>query len=264
MGSFDGRVVLITGAAGGIGRALCEVFGIRGARIVANDLNREGLDNLVKSLEGIGVSVLAEVADVSDTAAVQGLVEAAVSHYGRVDILVNNAALKTNRPGSNVPVTQMSDDLWDRTLAVNLRGPFLVSRAVARYLIRQGQGGRLINVTSAAWRTARAGAAHYCASKAGLVQLTRALALELAPHKVNVNAVSPGFIDVEPRPLPEARLAYIEARKKQIPWGRLGTPKDVAYAALFLASPEAEFITGTVLEVDGGDHAGIIVPPSSE
>jgi 3-oxoacyl-[acyl-carrier protein] reductase len=180
-----------------------------------------------------------------------------VRRYGRVDILVNNAGIC---PSSLVK--DMAAEEWDTVMATNLRAPFLLSQAVARHMIEAGRGGKIVNVTSGSYKSARRGAAHYCCSKAGLEMLTRVLALELAEHRINVNAVAPGLTDVGPHF--NATPQYKETLIRNIPWGRMATPDEIARAVLFLASDEAEYVTGETLSVDGGSLAGRYILPLNE
>src|SRR5258708_7666124 len=148
----------------------------------------------------------------------------------------------------------MEEDEWDRVMDTNLKGAFLVVRAAGRQMVKQGRGGSMCLISSGAYRSARRGASHYCASKAGLVLLAQTLSLELAEHRINVNVVSPGFIEVGLRP--GVSVEYRETIKHDIPWGRFGEPSEIANAVQFLSSPEAEFMTGSVMTVDGGSGAG--------
>src|SRR5206468_1228933 len=166
-----------------------------------------------------------------------------------VDIAVNNAAVYPN-----TPVVEMAEEEWDLVLDTNLKGAFLFTRAAARQMIAQGRGGKLCLIASGAYRSARRGASHYCASKAGLVLLAQTLALELAEHRINVNVVSPGFIEVGRRP--GVSVEYRERIVQDIPLGHFGNPSDIAGAVAYLCSKEADFVTGSVLTVDGGSGAG--------
>lgn len=243
------RSVLVTGAADGIGRAIAGHFASSGDRVGLIDYDAAKLDKTTEELSTRGGDVMRLHADVRDAASVEDAVRRAVAQYGGLDVAVNNAAVYPN-----TPVVDMSEDEWDRVLDTNLKGAFLFARAAARQMIDQGRGGKLCFIASGAYRSARRGASHYCASKAGLVLLAQTLALELAEHRVNVNVVSPGFIEVGLRP--GVSVPYREKIKQDIPWGRFGEPVEIAHAVGFLCSPEAEFITGSVLTVDGGSGAG--------
>jgi 3-oxoacyl-[acyl-carrier protein] reductase len=243
------RSVLITGAADGIGRGMAACFAQHGDRVALLDYDGEKLERTAAELRNRGGQVLAIQTDVRDAAAVDAAVARTVEVHDGLDVAINNAAVYPN-----TPVVDMAEDEWDRVLDTNLKGAFLFSRASARQMLRQGRGGKLCFIASGAYRSARRGAAHYCASKAGLVLLAQTLALELAEQRINVNVVSPGFIEVGLRP--GVSIPYREKIKHDIPWGRFGEPEEVAQAVMFLCSPEAEFITGTVLSVDGGSSAG--------
>lgn len=253
---LGGQVALVSGAAHGIGAGIARAFAAAGAAVVAADIDGPGASTLADELQGAGARSVAVPVDVADPEQVGMLVERTLAAFAHVDILVNNAGVKTNSPGSSAEVLEMPLTLWQRTLAVNLTGPFLVTQAVARAMIRRGQGGKVINITSGAARSARRSAAHYCSSKAGLSMLTRVLAIELAPHRINVNAVAPGLVLLEDPAASPARQAYLEAMLKSIPAGRFGTPDDVAAAVLFFASPAADYITGEEIHVSGGSQAG--------
>ena len=243
------RSVLITGAADGIGRGIARCFADRGDRVALLDYDADKLERTVAELRAGGRQALAIQADVRDAAAVDAAVERTVAAHDGLDVAVNNAAVYPN-----TPVVDMAEEEWDRVMDTNLKGGFLFARAAARQMVRQGRGGKLCLIASGAYKSARRGAAHYCASKAGLVLLAQTMALELAERRINVNVVAPGFIEVGLRP--GVSIPYREKIKHDIPWGRFGQPEEIAQSVLFLCSPEAEFITGSVLAVDGGSSAG--------
>jgi NAD(P)-dependent dehydrogenase (short-subunit alcohol dehydrogenase family) len=245
---LSGQVALITGGNRGIGRAIAEVFAQAGAKLalVARNavLLEEVAADLCRSHPGGQRAVLALPADVADETQINRAVEQVVEAWGRLDILVNNAGQISF--GS---IMQIEPKDWQRAIAVNLTGAYLCSRAAAPLMQRQ-QYGRIINIASISAQTGGvSGGVHYAASKGGLISMTKTLARDLAPYGVTVNAIAPGQIDADPGLLtPEARQRLIG----MIPLGRLGEPRDIAYAALFLASPMAAYITGATLDVNGG------------
>ncbi len=249
-----GRVVLVTGAARGIGRGIAEAFAAAGDRVVVADHDGDEADRVAGALRAAGADALAVRVDVRDAAAVGAMVAGAVERFGRIDVLVNNAGVYPN-----TPVLEMAEAEWDAVFDTNAKGAFLVSQAVAAAMVARGGGGRIVNISSGAAVLGRPGAAHYCASKAAVDMFTKVLAIELAPHGILVTAVAPGLIAV-----PGADLApeYVEALVALTPVKRAGQPADVANAVLFLASPAASFITGTILGVDGGGLAGRPLPLS--
>ena len=177
---------------------------------------------------------------------------------GPVTIAVANAGIVPN-----CPVLDMSVEEWDRAIETNLRGTFLTCRTAARSMVDGGRPGRIITIASGAYMSGRVGASHYSASKAGIVMLTKVLAMELAERGITVNSIAPGYIKVRPDNPPPERSAFQDAMLKNIPMGRQGTPADVAQAALFLASPAADYVTGEVLAVNGGAFAGrMYLPPN--
>jgi len=247
----QGKITIVTGGASGIGAAIAERFAAEGAEAIAADLAcaEDGLTG------GGKPRLHRHKLDVSDGASVQRLVEAVLARFERVDVLVNCAGIGANKPFLDTPV-----ELFDRILAVNLRGTFLMSQAVARRM--QPEGGSIINIGSISGLRGNLGRAAYGASKGGLVTMSEVMAVELASRKIRVNVIAPGPIET---PLVEAMLSPAERAiwTRQLPLGRYGTAAEVAAAAVFLASDEASYITGHVLAVDGGFLAGGVIenPP---
>ncbi len=242
---LEGKTAIVTGGSRGIGAAVAAVLGERGAAVVVSGRDAGRLKVTSDELEGRGFAVLGVVADASKREDADRLVEAARERFGRVDVLVNNAGI--TRDGL---VLRMKDDDWDRVMEVNLRGAFLMTRAVAKVLVRQKSGGRIVNVASTAGAMGNAGQANYSAAKAGLIGLTKATARELAHWAILVNAVAPGLIETDmaasiPADAREALLA-------QVPLKRIGTAREVAEMVGFLAGDEAAYVTGQVFHVNGG------------
>ncbi len=239
-----GKVAIVTGASRGIGRSISVALAGQGAKVVASARNAEALDNLVAEIKALGGEALAVVGDVAVEADANNLIEQAVAAYGQLDILVNNAGI--TRDGL---LLRMKNDDWDAVLDTNLKGAFLCIRAAAKFMSKQ-RSGRIINISSVVGEMGNAGQANYCASKAGLLGLTKSVARELARRNVTVNAITPGFIvtDMTENMTDKAR----EAMTEQIPLGRLGLAEDVAHAVLFLASDQSSYITGQVLGINGG------------
>ncbi len=238
------RVAIVTGASRGIGKSISLALAASGAKIVAVDIDLAATEAMVAELKANGSEAIAVQGNVTVAADAEKMVNAGVEAFGRVDILVNNAGITRD-----ALLLRMKDDDWDAVLSVNLKGAFLCSRAAAKVMSKQ-RYGRIINIASVVGQMGNAGQANYCASKAGLMGLTRSNARELARRNVTVNAVAPGFIATDmTEALPEKTRQELAA---QIPLERLGSADDIANAVVFLAQENSGYITGQVLGVNGG------------
>jgi NAD(P)-dependent dehydrogenase (short-subunit alcohol dehydrogenase family) len=250
MGRLDGRVALITGAGSGMGREICLVFSSEGARIAAVDIDEGSLEATAAAVRGGGGEVATFVADVAREDQVRDAVDGAAERFGALHILSNNAGVLWR--DQDVSVLDVEEGVWDRVLAINVKGIVWVCKYGVPKLIEAG-GGAIVNVGST---NALLGDTipqdAYTASKGAVVSLTRNLAVQFAPHGIRANCIHPGFTDTPMQTVRTSDPAWVEAAKAAIPLGRLGTPRDVANAALFLASDEASYITGVELVVDGG------------
>ncbi|MFN8455142.1 MAG: 3-oxoacyl-ACP reductase family protein [Anaerolineae bacterium] len=244
---LQNKIAIVTGAASGNGRGIALRLAEEGAKITVADVSLAGAQETVALIEAAGGQALAVRADVSQKEQVEAMVAATVQHFGGVDILVNNAGVE-----SLIPFLDLPEAEWDRILAVNLKGPFLCSQAAAREMVKGGQGGKIVNIASINSAVVLAGQAHYTSSKGGLLLLTKAMALDLAPYNINVNAVGPGVIETAMTANSLSNPARKEMFLNRIPLKRIGQPRDIGNAVLFLASDEADYITGTILYVDGG------------
>jgi NAD(P)-dependent dehydrogenase (short-subunit alcohol dehydrogenase family) len=246
------KVALITGAGQGIGREIALRFAKEGARVVVADLNEQHAAAVAVEIRAAGGKATGLEIDVTQPTMIGAAIDETLRRFGRLDVLVNNAGI-----GSNQPVLEMSLEEWERNLRVNLTGTFLCAQAAGRVMVKQG-AGRIINIASISGQRGGVGRAAYGAAKAGVIQLTRVMAVELAPLGVGVNAISPGPIDTDQSRgthTPDTRRAYLE----RIPLKRYGAGAEIAAAAVFLASDDASFVIGHILNVDGGfDAAGLI------
>ncbi len=272
MDRFKKKVALVTGVgrATGIGAGIARRLAMEGADIAISDIcarfedapdygmgSWDQLQSTADSINALGVRAIAIKCDVTKTDEVDAMVEQTVSELGQIDILVNNAG---GSPGA-APVLMMEESAWKRTLDINATGTFLCSRAAARRMIEQGEGGKIVNLSSRTAKTPTIYLAAYIAAKQAVIGLTRTMALEVAPFKINVNAVCPGYIDTELMREGHVKMAeaagvtvndIVAEKIKNIPLGRAGTPEDVAGVVAFLCSNDADYMTGQAINITGG------------
>jgi len=240
---LSNKIAIVTGSGRGIGKAIALKLAEVGATVVVNDID-ESAKSVAEEIRAMDRQSLAILADVSLAPDVTRLVEATIATHGKIDILVNNAGITRDQL-----VVRLSEEDWDKVLDVNLKSVFLCTRAVLKYMIKQ-RWGRVISITSIVGTMGNPGQANYASAKAGIIGFTRTIAKEVASRGITANAIAPGFIDTEmTQHLDEKRRQELIGR---IPIGYLGSPRDVAEAVAFLASDEARYITGQVLNVDGG------------
>jgi NAD(P)-dependent dehydrogenase (short-subunit alcohol dehydrogenase family) len=250
---LKGRTAMLTGA-GRLGKAIASELARAGASVGVVDMKADAAAKVADTARSEGAPKTTHVgADVSKTAEVENAVETLERELGPVDVLVNAHGIFPNRP-----VLEMDDDEWDRVFAVNTRGTMLTCRAVARRLVARGAPGAIVNISSGAATSARAGGAHYTGSKAAVNMLTHVLAIELGPHRIRVNAIAPGLILDDVLKVGEEYhgAKYPEMMLAMTPLGRTGAPEDIAPAVVFLASDLSGWTTGSILEITGGSHAG--------
>ena len=280
MYDLNGKVAIVTGAGGrhGIGRAIATRLAREGADVVVTDIPQsldairdedrlegwEGLPSVVREIEAVGWQSMGLFSDVSDSGQVDQMVGQVLERFGHIDILVNNAG---SRPGRDrVPVVELEEDAFDEVMRVNVRGTYLCSRAVARHMVARNQGGKIIIISSGAGKRGIARYAVYCASKFALIGFTQALAQEMAPHRVNVNAICPGLVDTERvdfiaaalaaegQSAEEHRAMMVRERSTRVPMGRIAQGDDIAKMAAFLSSAESDYMTGLSISVSGGSE----------
>ncbi len=244
----DGSVAIVTGAGRGIGSAIALAYARQGARVVVNYSRSEvAAQELVAQIQSEGFCAIPMKADIDDLCQHQALIEAALDNFGRLDILVNNAAASARES-----FLEARPETWDLLFNVNLRGPYFLSKLAAQSMVNGSCGGKIINISSVHDIEPAVNCSAYCITKAGLLMLTKALALELASHHINVNAISPGAIHTDINRVVLASPAYRKSVLERIPCQRIGGVDDVAGAAVFLASAASDYITGTTIYVDGG------------
>ena len=266
-GRLEGKVALITGGASGIGRGCALRFAAEGAAIVVADVNGERAENVVAEVIAAGGAAESVVADTASEASVDNMVAAAIKAFGQVDACVAAAGISHANYVSREIEDQAGADRmdrndlvlldkalanWQRVIDVNLTGVMLTDRAVARHLVERNSGGTIVNIASVAAMTALKGSADYCVSKAGVWMLTKCLSVELARHKIRVNAVGPGYIKTSMSGSSVAHQPWVDARVAETPLRRLGEPVDIANACLYLSCEESSFVTGEIIFPDGG------------
>jgi len=241
-----GEVALVTGGSQGIGQVIVERLAAEGAAVAILARTRENVDAVADTLTERGADALGLTCDVTDRVQVRAAVEAVVARFGRVTILVNHAGIVRHEP-----FLEISDETWDDLLRVNLTGMFIVAQEVARSMVELGVHGRIVNMGSAAAHIAHSNQTVYGVTKAGIEAMTRSMAFDLAPHQIIVNAVAPGTIETS-FSLGSMPAEAVAERVRRIPLGRLGRPEEVASVIAMLASPDASYVTGAVVPIDGG------------
>jgi NAD(P)-dependent dehydrogenase (short-subunit alcohol dehydrogenase family) len=241
------KVVVVTGGAAGLGRAIGIRCAQEGAQVVLADVNRDGLQNVAAEIESAGGQALTVKVDVREKADVDQMVERAVQTFGKIDVLVNNAGVFSHIPFLELPVEE-----WDRMMDIHTKGTFLCSQAVLKHMVANKIQGSLIHLSSISGFVAFTGSAHYCAAKGAILQISKVLALEFGPYGIRSNAIAPGTFDTQMNAWFLEDAASRESSLKSIPLNRLGKPEEIASAVVFLASDEASYFNGANLLIDGG------------
>jgi glucose 1-dehydrogenase len=246
---LEGKVAIVTGSATGIGEAIVQRFAREGAAVTIDYVQGQDqqANDVCAAIGKKGGKALAVEASVSDAGDVQKLIDQTVQAFGKLDIFVNNAGIEKKVPFVDIPL-----DLWEKTIAVDLTGPFLCAQAAARQMVKQGGNGRIINISSVHEDIPMPTNAAYCAAKGGLRMLMRTICVELAPHKITVNNIGPGAIDTPMDAPLKQHPEEMHELLSEIPLGRMGQPDEVAGLAVFLASDEAAYVTGSTYFIDGG------------
>jgi 3-oxoacyl-[acyl-carrier protein] reductase len=250
MARLQDRVIIVTGGAQGIGRAYCERLAEEGANLVIADINLAAAEAAAEHLRGLEVEALALQTDVADVTATEQMARATLERFGRIDALVNNAAMYQRPAVSRGPFEELPVEEWDRLMAVNVRGTFLCARAVVPHMKQQGHG-KIVNVSSSTVFSGTPWFAHYVTSKAGVIGFTRVLAKELGDFNINVNAIAPG-LTLSLDEADQQHMQYQETRAAGRSMKRIEEPKDLVGAVAFLCSSDSDFMTGQTLVVDGG------------
>jgi NAD(P)-dependent dehydrogenase (short-subunit alcohol dehydrogenase family) len=239
---LTGRVAIVTGAASGIGLGIAQLFIKEGSKVVFSDINESGK----AASDAAGDNALFIQCDISDTGSIKNLVAKTLAAFGTIDILINNAGILRQNP-----ISETSDEEWNAVINTNLKCPFLLTREVLQIFEKHGKG-KIVNIASIAGIIGYENLLPYCASKGGIIAMTRALALEFAPKRINVNCICPGAIKTGMTKMIEENEAVLKQTLMSIPAGRMGNPIDIANAALYLASDESDYVTGASIVVDGG------------
>ncbi len=242
--NFNGKVIIITGSGRGIGREIAESFAKNGATVIISDYNAESLKESEDIFSDKGYSFKAIPCNVTNSNDVQNLIDSTYKEFGKIDVLINNAGITRDNL-----ILRMKEEQWDSVIETNLKSVFLTTRALAKYFMKQ-RYGKIINISSVIGITGNIGQSNYSASKAGIIGFSKSIARELASRNITVNVIAPGFIDT---PMTSVLSDGVkEDFIKNIPLKRIGTPTDIANVVLFIASPLADYITGQVINVDGG------------
>jgi 3-oxoacyl-[acyl-carrier protein] reductase len=251
MKKLEGKVGLVTGSGRGLGEKIAlEMAGV-GMNVVINDVIKENARAAANKIREINQKVLVSTVDISDSTGVKAMVKETIGQFGRIDVLVNNAGISPKKQGGKVPIFEIEDEEWDLVIAVNLRGAFYCIREVSKEMMK-ARSGSIVNIASISGKTGNSGpaGAHYGASKAGLINLTKSAARELASFNIRVNAIAPGVVDTPLRQLSSKETN--EALLKVMPMGRFASMEEIAQAVIFLASDQASYITGVTLDINGG------------